>query len=256
MITKEQVLEVLKKSLTEDNRDKIGLLISKIEIMSEDELRSVLQTRKIATVREVKKFVKNELKDKTNTLDKFKELNDLVSYGVTGKTIHIHVVPKDARSLLTREGLKKAELALIDAVEKIKELIQNDKTYGRIENVYAVSGIISGPVARWFKNIGFDVKTLPINEAKTDSELKKFYNRFKEQKKLGRAVLTTEKLITNEWEQQKEKQKESLGVPVKLNEFVESLKELSATDKEIVENDNDLQEGKKIEDKAKNREGI
>lgn len=233
MLNKEQILEYLKELINENNREHIIQLIDKIEKINEEELNTVLSERKIKTLRDVRKMVVKGLKQPRTKTNKFSELNELVSYGVTGKTIHIHVVPKDAKNLLTREGMKKAELALIDATEKIKLLIQTSNRYGKIENIYAVSGIISGPVARWFKNIGYDVKTLPIEDAKKDRELGRFYGMFKEAKKLGRATLSKEKLMCNEWEVLKDARKVSLGIENN-KQFENVLKNLNATSEEIL----------------------
>lgn len=55
----------------------------------------------------------------------------MVSYGRRKNTIHIHVVPSDIRALLSRDGLRFAELQLIYAIVKIQCFIKDEKDLGR-----------------------------------------------------------------------------------------------------------------------------
>ena len=141
---------------------------------------------------------------------KFTKLNDMVSFGVNGRTIHIHVVPKDLHDVLNREGLRQGELELIDALEKIKDMLKTDKRYKHINKVFAVSSIIRKPISRLFTNLDFDVKTLKTEDAKNDVELKNFYSMFKDGKYIGRAQLSREKLFSDEWSKLAEERKETL----------------------------------------------
>lgn len=253
MISKEQVIEEIQKLANEENNDLVNNLLDKVKNMDEQELEKVLSEKKIRSLRQVKSFTKKKIKEEKQRAGKFIKLNDLVSHGINGKTVHIHVVPEDARFLLTREGKKQAELALIDATEKIKQLIKTDKKYAKIKNVYAVSNIVHGIVARWFKNIGYDVKTLPVEEAKKDKELKNFYDRFKNGKKLGRANLDRKTLMSDEWEKLKNERKEAIENPQKNRDISGTLKDLNATDKDFLKHEGSIYKSqknieKKIED--------
>lgn len=255
MLSREKILEILDGIATEKTQATIEELSNKINMMSDDKLHKALEEQKIKTVADVKKFVKKRIKPVRTEDHKFIELNELVSYGFGGQTVHIHVVPKDARSLLTREGFKKAELALIDATEKLKVLMETDSRYKKVENIYAVSGIITGPVARWFRNIGYDVKTLVMNDAKKDEELKVFVDRFKEQPKLGRAILSKQKLLSEEWENIKEERKNAL-VPNEKMSFIHKLQELKATDQEVISCKENYLEESQRDTKKEEREEI
>lgn len=234
MISKEQVIEEIQKLANEENMNVVNNLLEKVKDMDGQDLEKILLEKNIRSKNGVRRFAKKKIKEEKQRAHKFTKLNDLISHGVNGKTVHIHVVPEDARFLLTREGKKQAELSLIDATEKIKEFIKTDKKYAKIKNVYAVSDIVHGIVARWFKNIGYDVKTLPIEEAKKDKELKHFYNRFQDKKKLGRANLDKKTLMSDEWEKLKNARKQELESSIKDKGIIDKLTDFNATDSEII----------------------
>ena len=233
MLSRTEIVEILTNMTTEENKGKIQDLLGKIEKISDEELAKILSERKIKSAKDVKKIVEGEEKKPRMARHKFENLNEIVSFGATDSTIHIHLIPEDAHHMLTREGWTKAELALIDAMEKIKGKLGKEKKYKKIQQVYAVSPIMTGIVSRWFKELGFDVKTLPMEQAKEDEELSKFTERFEGAGKLGRANLTKEQLMSEEWEQRKEEVKVKLLTP-RDRGLIETLQTMTNTDQEVV----------------------
>ena len=129
MLSRTEIVEILTNMTTEKNKGRIKELLGKLERTSDEELEKLLTERKIKSARDVKKVVKETEKRERRTRGKFENINDVVSFGATNSTIHIHLIPKDAHHMLTREGLKEAELALIDALEKIKGKLGKEKKY-------------------------------------------------------------------------------------------------------------------------------
>ena len=168
---------------------------TKVKYMTEDEWKAYSVKNNIKDIEDVKKII--EIKKEQNK-DKFIKLNDLVGFGRTKNTIHIHLLPKDAKFLLTKIGRKEAQLLLIDSLEKIKEML-NEEQYLNIYEIYAVSGIMKPPISTMFSELGFDVRVMKMEDAKKDRELGNFYERFKDKKNLGRAKITKEKIISEEW---------------------------------------------------------
>lgn len=207
MITKSELLNYIKKSKIE-NKEKVEKIINIINSIPEEKFGDFLKEKNISTMDDVKKEF-NRI-NMPETQQKFDELNELVMFGKSNNTIHIHLIPKDARFLFNREGLKKAELQLIDSIEKINEIVSSNEEYKDVKQIYAVSGIIKPPISNMFKNLDFDVKIMKINEAKNDKELGRFYELFKDKKNLGRAVISIEKLKTQEWNDKKNHRKEEL----------------------------------------------
>ncbi|MBR6614012.1 MAG: hypothetical protein IKK84_04520 [Clostridia bacterium] len=234
MLSRAEIVEILTNITTEDNKERIEELIGKIDKVSDEELEKILKERKIKSARDVRKVVEGKEKKPRMARHKFENLNDVVSFGITDETLHIHLIPKDASHMLTREGRKEAQIALIDAMEKIKAKLAGDKKYARIKHVYAVSPIMTGIVSRWFKELGFDVKTLPMEQAKEDKELSKFTGRFDGAQKLGRANLPKDELMTEEWEHRKDEVKSKLS-PSKEGGIIETLQTMTNTDQEIVQ---------------------
>lgn len=215
MVKKGDAISTLKTLITDTNRDKVEKYINIISSLSDEEYSKVLEEKSIYSIDDIVNMVnKNERREEEKEHEEiqheFTKLNDLVSYGRRKNTVHIHVVPSDVRSLLSRDGLKFAELQLIDAIEKIQGFIKDEKDFEDVLNVYAVSGIIKRPISKIFENLGFDVKTMSIQDAKEDVELGKFYDMFKDKKDLGRAILSKEKLLSEEWNIMKDNRKQEL----------------------------------------------
>ena len=208
MIEKIDAVIILKSLINEENKGKINSYIVKVQNMGEKEWQSFINEKSIVTVSDLAELINRFTNNKEES--KFKSLNDMISYGTGGDTLHIHVIPNDVRDLLNKEGLKKAEVYVIDALEKIKEMINNNEDLSNINSIYAVSGILRGPIIRIFKNLSFDIKEMNIDEAKNDEELSVFYERFKDNKKLGRAKISRDKLLSEEWEKLKNTRKEML----------------------------------------------
>lgn len=215
-MNKNEVIEILKNIEIADKRLIQDYLI-KINNISEGALQNILKQNNIQSEEDLKSYVKNNM----DAQNKFIELNDFVSYGKSKDTIHIHVVPKDARFLLNRNGLNIAEYKLIEALEKLQEITKNDESLKNIKEIYAVSGLIKKPISTIFENLEFDVKSMKIDDAKNDEELKKFHERFKDKKNLGRARLSKEKLFSKEWNKLKDDRKSELKFKLKLDEVNE-----------------------------------
>jgi len=214
-MNKKKIIEIIEDLRNDMNKTKADEILNKVKEKSEEELLVFLEGNNIKTEEEVRTKLHAMLYSRD-----FKPLNDLISYGRSENTLHIHVVPKDASSLLSRNGFAKAQLSLIDALEKLKGKMSGDSEYSNIKDIYAVSGLIRKPITKWFELLGFDVKTMKIDEAKNDKELRAFYDRFKNQRQLGRAVLEREKILSDEWEEQKNKRKIELQQELSKNKRI------------------------------------
>lgn len=205
MVTKQKAIEILHSFINSQNEGEIQKYIDQITLMNDVQWEQFLAEKSLNSIEEVQKMA-----EKLLASSNFFPLNELISYGYNEHTLHIHVVPKDVKNLLSREGLKKAEIALIDALEKIQEMLKWDESFSNVNQVYAVSGLIRKPISKVFEQLDFDVKSMPIEQAKEDEELSKFYEKFQDKKILGRAVLSREILLSLEWNKIKEERKKEL----------------------------------------------
>lgn len=209
MIKREDAISVLQGLLTPSNEKKIRIYIEKITRMTDKQWQQFLNEKSINSIEDIEKIV-NELLARRNDDEKIK-LNDLISYGISGNTLHIHVVPSDLHHMLSARGMKEGKQYLIEALEQIKQIMQSEG-HTNIEKVFAVSPIMRRPITDIFEELGFSTRTINMEKAKDDEELQYFYEMFKGKgKKLGRAILTREQIFSDEWEQLKNSQKKSKG---------------------------------------------
>lgn len=189
MLSRKEVLDYLNDNAKE--------YVTKLENMSEEGWKDFSAKNNINNIEDGIKIIEVQ---KEESHYRFTALNDLVSFGKSKNTIHIHLIPKDAKFLLTKLGRKQSELLLIEALEKIKGMLKKEENIN-ISEVYAVSGIMKPPISTMFSELGFDIKVMKIEDAKKDRELENFYERFKDKKDLGRAMLSREKLMSEKWQE-------------------------------------------------------
>lgn len=241
MLTKEDIIKALYGAKTSENESRADEYIKRISSMSDEQALEELAKRNIASFEDLEAEVREMLHEPER--QKFANLNDLVACGFSGDTIHIHLIPQDARFLLTKAGMKEAEVKLIDALEQIQNMLMTDENLKDINSVYAVSGIMKGPISKAFKGLAFDVKTMRMAKAKEDPELKFFYDRFKDKKNLGRAFISKERLLSKEWNKLKDKRKLALtGIePPKTSKandsFISDLKDEVYNNEEILKSE-------------------
>lgn len=209
MVTKQETLRVLENLTTEENKDRAEKYINMVNSMNDSDWEKFLKQLEINTIDDIKREVEKRLSAREIS-EKPTPLNDLVSYGYIGDTIHIHLVPKDAKFLLSKQGLQSAEVKLIEALEQLQDLVTTDDRFKEIKQIYAVSGLMKRPISPLFSNLGFAVKTMKAEEAKNDSELKKFYDRFKDKKHIGSAILPVQILLSEKWNKLKDERKKEL----------------------------------------------
>lgn len=211
-LKKEEAVETLTILENEENKQKISKYIEKINNMSETEWNNFLKSSSIKTKQELEQKIRKLLEKKVEMI----ALNDLIKYGYNKSTLHIHVVPEDIHNMLSRKGLEVGKQKLIDALEKIEILLKEDSKLKDIDKIYAVSPILRKPIINIFEELDFDTRVIDMERAKTDEEFKDFYEMFNKSKqtvkKLGRASISKEKLLSNKWNTLKEKQKIGIGM--------------------------------------------
>ncbi len=209
MLAPDEVVKLLEKKFK--GHDKLATYIDRIHSMEQIEWEKFLTEKNINSLEDAENFVKELFTINENDgRDKFEILNDFVSYGIKGHTMHIHLVPSDIRKMMTKEGFKMLELQLINALEIIKGMLSEKDKFRNIDTIYAVSGLIRKPLDKIFLNLGFDVRSMKIEKAKVDAELSKFCETFKDKKYIGRARLGREILLSEEWEAKKDLRKSEL----------------------------------------------
>ena len=118
-----------------------------------------------------------------NSCTFFEEINDFVSFGITGNVAHIHTIPIDLRPMISSTGFNLANLRLIDALRIIREIIsEKDISY-----IYATSSLLRlKKVRKALEELSF--KVVQVEE---DS---------KDEKPVYQAFLYKDNLLSESWE--------------------------------------------------------
>lgn len=142
--------------------------------------------------------------------DKFIPLNDMFSYGRSGNTLHMHLVPNDLRNTQNELGEEKfSELIkskLEDFLYRLQPIVRDDES---IEGLFAVSPIFFHD--NWkniHEEIGFDsIKEILLEDASSDMPYKQrlmFLQMFNKDGKNNRRVFYTnmsrEKLLNTKFQ--------------------------------------------------------
>lgn len=214
--SKEEAKQILENMITDDNELVVNNLMVLLNKMSVDNWNELV-TKNGINSENINEFLADKiLAEKT----RFNPLNDLISYGISGNTIHIHVIPKDAKEFFNHDGLSKANLDIIDALDKIKTMLKNDEIKN-INNIFAVSPILKiRKLQEMFRNLNFAV---------SETTNKYFLDKFPAAKSVYQAILTRDMIFTEEWEQNKEKIYEQLKGETSIektedNDFINKLK--------------------------------
>lgn len=209
-MNKTDAVRILESMKDEQNANGINTCIGRINAMNDEEWTKFVKVNDINSEEVLRAQAKSAINKKEQKAYEFKSLNDLISYGINDNTLHIHLIPKDAHGFLNRQGLIHAEQGLIDALEKIREMLKNNENLQNIDNVCAVSGMIHGITARMFSGLGFNVNVIGMEQAKDRPELRKFYEMFKDSSRLGIANISRQAILSEEWEKLKETRKDEL----------------------------------------------
>lgn len=258
MLLKEEVKNIITRMKKESSEETkiIEQYISGIDNMSEEKFEEFLKQNNVLTQDDVVSFVQKSVDKQIQNRpeNKFKKLNETIGYGLSDDTLHIHVMPAELKDALSKDGRKRIGLELIDALEKIQNLIKDDENYKDVKQVYAVSSILRGPILEMFKDLDFDTRCIPIKEAQTDDEFAKFYDKFKDGKYLGSAKVLKEKILSEDWIKNKDnvktRLKHELGIEDNVkeeskNSFKDGLKQMVNDEETIASIDSTISDRKK-----------
>ena len=248
MVEKERVIKAINDMVAEKNIDDVlaANYIDKIQNMPDTDFTNLVNELGVSNDKQIRDVITERMSQTTDM--KFNRLNETIGYNTNEDTLHIHVMPEELKDALSKDGRKRLSLELIDALEKIQDILKNDVKCKDVKQVYAVSGLLRGPILDMFSKLEFDTRCIPILKAKDDEELSKFYEHFKDKKYLGSANLLKEKLFSKEWNENKEKIKhelmQELGIKEEKveeksteNSFQAELKGMVNTPEEIVNKD-------------------
>lgn len=210
---KENIKRILMNIKNSNNESTINHILESIKKISEEDLKVILQKQNV-TEQNIEQFIKNKIKEQTeqeNSSIKFTPVNQMFSYGRTGNTLHMHLIPKDLRPLKNKLGdeafydFYKEQLE--DFLSKLQSIFLEDIT---IQTLFAVSPIFfNKDITAVHEILGFDkVTEIDLNNENDDmsrEQKENFINMFNKDGRNTRNVYYTkmsrEKLLESTYSQ-------------------------------------------------------
>ena len=210
---KENIKKLLIDMKTSDNESVINHILKSIEKISEEDLILTLDKYNV-TEQNIEQFLRNRIekqieKDKTHT--EFTPVNQMFSYGRTGNTLHMHLIPKDLRGLKNELGDEAFYAFFKDQLEdflsKLQSIFLEDAT---IQTLFAVSPIFFNPnITAIHESLGFDIVTeIDLNNEADDmsrEQKETFINMFNpyggDTRNVYYTKMTREKLLSSKYTQ-------------------------------------------------------
>lgn len=210
---KENIKRILMNMKTSDNESPINHILKSIEKISEEDLKITLKELNI-TEKNIEQFLRNKIEKQTEqekSSAEFTPVNQMFSYGRTGNTLHMHLIPKDLRPLKKELGdevfydFYKEQLE--DFLSKLQGIFLEDIT---IQTLFAVSPIFFNQnITAVHEALGFDkVTEIDLKNENDDmsrEQKENFINMFNKDGGNTRNVyytkMTREKLLVSTYSQ-------------------------------------------------------
>ncbi len=210
---KNNVKSILMSMRTQANAERVNFLLGKIDMLSEEQIQKELS--KIGSREEsVRGFLEKTLQEEPKRQhQEHKPINEMFTYGIAGKTIHLHM-PVDLRSMLAKNGLSKTvntvNLYLLDAIEKVRERQDGgSKELEGKDSIYMISPILVGRELKFLEELDFETRLY----RKKDLGDEKFVAKNKEAKlatsifgnsqNVGAALISMDKVRSKEWQEKR-----------------------------------------------------
>ena len=210
-MNKNNIKEMLIRMRTDDNESVVSYLLKSLDKVSDEELNLTFKQLNVSeeNIDQYLMSLINRYKNQEENHDKFINVNEMFSYGRTGDTIHMHIIPEDLRGLKKELGdeafyaLYKEQLE--DFLSKLQIIFSEDPT---IKSLFAVSPVFFNQnISLVHESLGFD-KLIEIdlnNETdKMSKEQKEFFLKMFNKdgvykKKVYYTKMNREKLLETEY---------------------------------------------------------
>ena len=171
-MNKQEIKNILMSMRTQENDTLINNLLGKIDMMDEQSFQTALE--KVGNNEEgVKAFFESKLSKKHHNQNEEKyPINDMFTYGISGNCIHLHL-PGDLHQMISEKGISATidfvNLQLLDAIDKIKELRDNDfyRFQGK-DSIYMISPILIGREMKFLDSMDFHTQSYRKKDLNND----------------------------------------------------------------------------------------
>lgn len=136
-----------------------------------------------------------------------------IHIGISGNCVHLHL-PGDLHKMINEIGISKTQdtvnLYLLDAIDKIKSLKDTGfYKFEDIDNIYMLSPALIGRALKFLEDLDFKVNSYKKKDLKDDNfiantpEAQLATSIFGRDKNIGSAIISFEKLNSEEWQKKK-----------------------------------------------------
>lgn len=215
-MNKNEIKRILMSMRTANNESRVNSLLGKIDLLTDEKIESMID--QIGDNEEIiRNYLQTKLEEKQEyTSEEHIAINEMFKYGITGKSIHLHM-PVDLHQMMSERGISKTidlvNLQLLDAIEKIRKL-QNDGYYKfkDKDSIYMISPILSSREIKFLNKLDFKTQMYKKKELQDDE----FVNKNKEaqlathifgkEKNVGTATIKLDVINTDEWQEKRRTQ--------------------------------------------------
>lgn len=212
---KTEIKNILFSMRTADNEEIINNLLGKIDLLSEENMQTILE--KIGDNEEdVREYFQNKINFKQEHHESHTPINKMFSYGVSGNTIHLHM-PVDLHEMFEKIGVSNTidtvNLYLLDAIDRIRKM-QSEGFYKFLakDSIYMISPILLKRELKFLNELDFKTQTYKKKELQDRQfvaehpESQLAIRIFGNEKDVGTAKIGLDIINSKEWQEKKSKQ--------------------------------------------------
>lgn len=211
---KAYVISLLMSMRNEENAAAVNNLLGTIDMKSEEEIQKLIQSHG-GTEEAVKNVLENAIAKKMRVNEeKHQPINDMITYGITGGTLHLHL-PGNLMGVMKERGLtgtmNLVNAKLLDALERIGKMREagDPRTKG-VDQVFMISPILIQRELDFLKEFDFSTGLITKKQLRDPKfvaehpEAELPIRIFGTDRNVGFAKLPIEMLQDKDWQAKKE----------------------------------------------------
>ena len=209
---KSEVKSLLMSMRTSENENIVNYLLGKIDMTDESLIQEAVQ--KVGGAESsIRDFFERKISEveSRNHHDEHKPVNELITYGIAGNCIHLHL-PGDLHEMISEKGIlgtiNTVNLYLLDAIDRLNKQRQAGRFQDK-DSIYMISPILLTKELKFLKSLDFETHTYKKSQLQdpdflnSNSEARRAVSIFGDDKTIGSAKLGFDKINSKEWQEKK-----------------------------------------------------
>lgn len=210
---KAYVMSLLMSMRNEENAAAVNNLLGTIDMKSEEEVQKLIKEHG-GTEDAVRNVLENTIAKKMRTTEeKHQPINDMITYGITGGTLHLHL-PGNLEGVMRERGLTGTmdlvNAKLLDALGRIGKMKEaNDPRTKGVDQVFMISPILIKRELAFLEQFDFQTRLVTKKQLKDPKfvaehpETELAIRIFGTDRNVGFAKLPIEMLQDRNWQEKK-----------------------------------------------------